>query len=89
LKRSWPSSAARNASEASAHGLGLLIQFLTQIRIKTGLLKTAGALDVIIITAGRGQENIAFETYAYTRKVALGEIEDPATLPILFEAPND
>jgi len=34
LKRSWPSSAARNASEASAHGLGLLIQFLTQIRMK-------------------------------------------------------
>lgn len=57
--------------------------------LKTGLLKTPGSLNVIITTAGRGQENIAFETYAYARKVALGEIDDPATLPILFEAPAD
>lgn len=57
--------------------------------LKTGLIKTPGALNVIITTAGRGQENIAFETYAYARKVALGEIEDPATLPVIFEAPAD
>lgn len=57
--------------------------------LKTGLLKTAGSLNVIITTAGRGQENIAFETYQYARKVALGEINDPATLPIIFEAPAD
>jgi len=57
--------------------------------LKTGLLKTAGSLNVIITTAGRGQENIAFETFAYAKKVALGEINDPATLPILFEAPHD
>lgn len=57
--------------------------------LRTGLIKTAGSLNVIITTAGRGQENIAYETYAYARKVALGEIDDPATLPILFEAPAD
>lgn len=57
--------------------------------IKTGLLKTPGSLNVIITTAGRGQENIAYETYAYARKIALGEIDDPATLPIIFEPPPD
>ncbi|ABE63270.1 phage Terminase [Nitrobacter hamburgensis X14] len=57
--------------------------------LKTGLVKTAGSLNVIITTAGRGQENIAFEQYSYARKVALGEIDDPATLPVIFEAPAD
>lgn len=57
--------------------------------LKTGLVKTAGSLCVIITTAGRGHENVAFEQYDYARRVALGEIEDPATLPILFEAPRD
>lgn len=37
----------------------------------------------------RGQENIAFETFSYSKKIALSEIDDPATLPIIFEAPND
>ena len=57
--------------------------------LKTGLLKTPGSLNVIITTAGRGQESIAHDQYSYARKVALGEIDDPATLPILFEAPAD
>ncbi|KAF0136871.1 MAG: phage terminase, partial [Xanthobacteraceae bacterium] len=38
--------------------------------LKTGLVKTAGALNVIITTAGRGHENIAFEQYDYARRVA-------------------
>ncbi len=57
--------------------------------LKTGLLKTPGSLNVITTTAGRGQESIAYEQYSYARKVALGEIDDPATLPIIFEAPAD
>ncbi|KIZ43104.1 MULTISPECIES: terminase TerL endonuclease subunit [Rhodopseudomonas] len=57
--------------------------------LKTGLLKAKGSLNVIITTAGRGQESIAYDRYSYARKVALGEIDDPATLPILFEAPAD
>lgn len=57
--------------------------------LKTGLVKTPGALNVIITTAGKGQENVAFKQYEYARAVALGEKHDPATLPVLFEAPKD
>ncbi len=57
--------------------------------LKTGLIKTPGTLNVIITTAGRGHQNIAFQQYDYARRVALGEIDDPATLPILFEAPRN
>ena len=55
--------------------------------LKTGLLKTPGSLNAIITTAGRGQDNIAFEQYDYARKVALGIENDPALLPVIFEAP--
>jgi phage terminase large subunit-like protein len=57
--------------------------------LKSGLVKVKGSLLVIATTAGRGQENIAHEVYAYARKVAAGEIDDPAFLPVLFEAPRD
>lgn len=54
--------------------------------LRTGLTKTAGTLMVVITTAGRGQENVAWDIVDYARKVARGEIDDPATLPVLFEA---
>lgn len=57
--------------------------------IRTGLVKVPGSLSVVITTAGRGQDNIAFEVIDYARRVARGEIDDPATLPILFETPAD
>lgn len=57
--------------------------------LRSALPKTRGALLVVTTTAGRGQENIAFEFIDYCRKVASGAIDDPATLPILFEAPSD
>ncbi|OAI26948.1 terminase [Methylosinus sp. R-45379] len=57
--------------------------------LRTGLSKTAGTLCLIISQAGRGQESVASEVYDYARKVARGEIEDPGTLPILFETPAD
>lgn len=57
--------------------------------IKSGLVKVAGSLMVVISTAGRGQENVAWEFYDYARKVARGEIIDPTWLPILFETPRD
>ncbi|RWB08990.1 MAG: terminase large subunit [Mesorhizobium sp.] len=57
--------------------------------LRSGLPKTKGALVVIATTAGRGQDNVAHELYDYARKVARGDIEDPAFLPILFEAPRD
>lgn len=57
--------------------------------IKTGLVKVPGSLLIVITTAGRGQENIAYEIVDYARKVARGEIDDPTMLPVLFETPAD
>ncbi|RWD80461.1 terminase TerL endonuclease subunit [Mesorhizobium sp.] len=57
--------------------------------LKTGLMKTSDTLMVIATTAGRGAENIGFEQYDYARKVATGDIVNPAFLPIIFEAAND
>ncbi len=57
--------------------------------IRTGAVKVPGSLIVVITTSGRGQENVAWDVVEYARKVARGDIDDPATLPILFEAPQD
>lgn len=57
--------------------------------LRTGLVKVQGSLCVVITTAGRGQENIAWDIYSYARKVALGEVNDPGFLPVLFETPRD
>ncbi|CCB65399.1 terminase large subunit [Hyphomicrobium sp. MC1] len=57
--------------------------------IRTGLVKVPGSLCVVITTAGRGQENVAYKVINYARKVARGEIDDPHTLPILFETSPD
>lgn len=54
--------------------------------MKTGLAKVPASLNIIITTAGRGTDGVGFEQYDYARRVALGEIDDPACLPILFEA---
>ncbi|GLK76702.1 terminase [Methylopila jiangsuensis] len=55
--------------------------------LRTGLTKVAGSLLVVATTAGRGKENVASDVVDYARKVARGEIEDPAFLPVLFEMP--
>jgi phage terminase large subunit-like protein len=57
--------------------------------LRSGMVKTSGTLMVIATTAGRGSENIGFEQYDYARRVAGGEIVNPAYLPIIFEAAND
>ena len=57
--------------------------------VRTGLTKVPGSLLMVISTAGRGSENVAADFYDYARKVARGEIDDPGTLPILFETPRD
>lgn len=57
--------------------------------LRSGMVKTGGTLMMIATTAGRGNENIGFEQYDYARRVALGEIDNPAFLPIIFEAAND
>lgn len=57
--------------------------------IDTGLTKTDNSLRVTITTAGRGQDNLAFEVIDYARRVARGDIDDPSLLPILYETPAD
>jgi phage terminase large subunit-like protein len=57
--------------------------------VRTGLVKTAGSLMCIISTAGRGQENVAWDLYDYARKVARGDIDDEGTLPVIFETPKN
>ncbi|WP_242217274.1 terminase large subunit [Shinella zoogloeoides] len=57
--------------------------------LRTGLVKVTGSLSIVITTAGRGQENIAYEVIDYARKVAAGKVHDPATLPVLFETSPD
>lgn len=80
---------------ASAHGHTPVFALIDEIHawkkrdlwdaLKSGMSKTPGSLMIIATTAGRGQENLAFEQIDYARKVARREIIDPATLPILFE----
>lgn len=53
--------------------------------LQSGMVKRAGGLTVIATTAGRGREGLAAELFDYARKVALGEIDNPEVLPILFE----
>lgn len=57
--------------------------------LRSGLVKTPGSLLVVATTAGRGQENIAWDIVDDARKVARGEVDDPSILPILFEADRD
>ncbi|NUB09716.1 terminase large subunit [Azospirillum sp. Vi22] len=57
--------------------------------IRTGLVKVAGSLCVVITTAGRGQQNVAHDLIDYARRVARGEVDDPGTLPVLFETQAD
>ncbi|WP_424976809.1 terminase large subunit [Leisingera sp. S232] len=57
--------------------------------LKSGLAKTDDSLLVIATTAGRGHETLAAEQYNYARRVALGEIDNPEFLPIIFAAEPD
>lgn len=57
--------------------------------LKSGLVKTPGSLLMVATTAGRGQENIAWDIVEDARKVARGAVDDPSILPILFEAEKD
>jgi phage terminase large subunit-like protein len=57
--------------------------------LTNGLDKTDNTLLVVATTAGRGQDNIAFEVIERARKVARGEIDDPSLLPVLFESSAD
>jgi phage terminase large subunit-like protein len=58
--------------------------------LDSALVKVAGTLMIIASTSGRGQENLAWKAVEYAIKVQKGEIDDPATLPVIFMAePED
>lgn len=54
--------------------------------LDSALVKVAGTLMVVASTSGRGQENLAWQTVEYAIRVQKGEIEDEATLPVIFMA---
>ena len=54
--------------------------------LDSALVKVPGTLMLVASTAGRGQENLAWKTVEYAIKVQKGEIEDAATLPVIFMA---
>lgn len=48
--------------------------------------KTDSAFMIVATTAGRGQENLAFEKYDLACKIQKGEVVDESFLPIIFAA---
>jgi phage terminase large subunit-like protein len=99
LKKGGSFLEAISGDGAPAHGRTISMALVDELHvfknaelwkaIKSSLPKTQGSLLVVATTAGRGQENIAFEIVDYARKVARGEIDDESMLPILFETPAD
>lgn len=57
--------------------------------LTTGLEKVDDSLLIVASTAGRGQDNLAWEFFDGARKVATGAVVDPSILPVLFEADRD
>ena len=57
--------------------------------LTSALVKIPETLLIIATTAGRGQENLAWREWEYALKVQRGEIDDPATLPVIFAAEKD
>lgn len=57
--------------------------------LDSALVKVPETLMVIASTSGRGQENLAWQQVEYAIKVQKGEIDDPATLPVIFMAENE
>lgn len=57
--------------------------------LRSGAAKIPDSLTIIATTAGRGTDTLAAEQMDYARRVAIGEIINPAYLPILFAAEPD
>ncbi|WP_293808416.1 terminase TerL endonuclease subunit [uncultured Bosea sp.] len=55
----------------------------------SALGKLSDSLMVVLTTAGRGHECLAYEVIDYARKVQRGEIHDPHLLPVIFEVTAD
>lgn len=58
--------------------------------LTSALVKVPNTLEIVLTTSGRGQENLAWRAVEYAMRVQKGQIDDPATLPVLFMAePED
>ncbi|NPD14463.1 terminase large subunit [Xinfangfangia sp. D13-10-4-6] len=57
--------------------------------LESAMVKVAETLLIIASTSGRGQDNLAWKHVEYAIRVQKGEIEDPATLPVIFMAEAD
>jgi phage terminase large subunit-like protein len=57
--------------------------------LSSALDKTDNSLMVVLTTAGKGQETLAYKEVAAAKKIQLGEIVDPHVLPVIFEAGED
>ncbi len=57
--------------------------------LSSALDKTDNGLMVVLTTAGRGQETLAYKEVAAAKKIQLGELKDPHVLPVIFEASAD
>jgi len=53
--------------------------------LSSALDKTDDGLMIVLTTAGRGQESLAYKEVAAAKRIQLGEINDPHTLPVIFE----
>ncbi|WP_205910346.1 terminase TerL endonuclease subunit [Rhizobium sp. FKL33] len=51
--------------------------------------KTNNSLTVVLTTAGSGQETLAYKEVFAAKRIQTGELTDPHTLPIIFEASAD
>lgn len=51
--------------------------------------KTDNSLTVVLTTAGRGQESLAYKEVFAAKQIQLGVIHDPHVLPIIFECSAD
>lgn len=57
--------------------------------LESSLAKQNNTLLIVLTTAGRGEDNLAWSQYQFALKVQKGEIDDPATLPVIFAAEKD
>lgn len=57
--------------------------------LNSALVKVPGTLDITLTTSGRGQENLAWNVIEYAIRVQKGQIDDTATLPVIFMAEPD
>ena len=56
--------------------------------LTTSMGKREQPLTIAITTAGVGRTGIAWELYAYAKRVQAGEVDDPTFLPVLLEPPE-